>query len=615
MEDLVEVVSVLQKNNPRVRNVTIIAHVDHGKTSLSDSLLASNGIISPKQAGEVRFLDSRPDEQLRGITMKASSICLLYKHEPTDIDKITHESVTKASPLITTSSAHELGTKLALHKTSPNSASSIEQISFATESKALWFRSSFPVRDSGPYLVNLIDSPGHIDFSTEVSAALRLSDGAMVVVDVVEGVCVQTHSVLKQAWDENVKVCLVLNKMDRLITELKVSPHEAYLIVKKVVEQVNVILNTCATADRMEHSLPTDESNDIQLSPAIGNVIFCSAVHGWGFSTKQFAEMYSKKLGMKAEVMSQFMWGDYFFNPTTKSIVKKDPTGKLKVTFVQFVLDNIWKLYDAVMNQNDFDKVTKMLTALEVKVQPRELKLKDRTQTIQIIMSKWLPVHKAIMSMVVDHLPSPAEAQPVRFPQLLSALTTTKPEKEEKDDETEDKTQDEQEGSSNVQQADISTEQSELIAKSLECSNSASSMVGYIAKSFTVAKTSIVTRTAQPARTRPEPSSTPRQRQAIATPREAIDDDEFVTRRSRAKKEKESTEILDIPIETQAPKEITPVSRPMAETTAIVSPEPTTSTTATETEVVMCLTRVFGGTLSVGQEIHVFGPKYHPRYL
>jgi ribosome assembly protein 1 len=90
-----------------------------------------------------------------------------------------------------------------------------------------------------PYLINLIDSPGHVDFSSEVSTAVRITDGAFVLVDVLEGVCIQTQTVIRQAYNEKVRPCLVLNKIDRLISELKLSAEDAYHHIRKVLEQVN----------------------------------------------------------------------------------------------------------------------------------------------------------------------------------------------------------------------------------------------------------------------------------------------------------------------------------------------------------------------------------------
>eukprot|EP01112_Ceratiomyxa_fruticulosa_P019964 TRINITY_DN6668_c0_g1_i1.p1 TRINITY_DN6668_c0_g1~~TRINITY_DN6668_c0_g1_i1.p1 ORF type:complete len:256 (-),score=67.51 TRINITY_DN6668_c0_g1_i1:72-725(-) len=198
----------LQNNTSNIRNICVLAHVDHGKTSLSDSLISSNGIISQKLAGKLRYLDNRKDEQERGITMKSSSISLLYEKK----------------------------------------------------------KEETPER----FLINLIDSPGHVDFSSEVSTAVRITDGALVLVDVVEGVCIQTHTVLRQAWLEKVRPCLVLNKIDRLITELQMTPLEAYNHIKQILEQVNVVVGGLFVEEILHEEDKKQEeknTNQIQATP------------------------------------------------------------------------------------------------------------------------------------------------------------------------------------------------------------------------------------------------------------------------------------------------------------------------------------------------------------
>mgnify|MGYP002717938706 CR=1 FL=1 len=305
---------------------------DHGKTSLTDSLIATNGIISPKLAGKIRYLDSRPDEQLRGITMESSAISLFFSM---------------------------------LRRPSPDAD---------------------PV--SKEYLINLIDSPGHIDFSSEVSTASRLCDGAVVLVDAVEGVCSQTVTVLRQTWVEQLKPILVINKMDRLVTELKMSPAEAFSHLSRLLEQVNAVIGSFYQGERMEEDLQwrermedrvnaaaardqdnkkssaDDESaqsitegtefeerddEDIYFAPEKNNVIFCSAVDGWAFTIRQFAAIYEKKLGIKRTVLEKVLWGDYYLDPKTKRVlgVKHLKGRALKPMFVQLVLDSIWAAYQA----------------------------------------------------------------------------------------------------------------------------------------------------------------------------------------------------------------------------------------------------------------------------
>lgn len=237
------------------------------------------------------------------------------------------------------------------------------------------------------YLINLIDSPGHIDFSSEVSTASRLCDGAIVLVDAVEGVCSQTVTVLRQAWVEQLKPILAINKMDRLVSELQMSPGEAYAHLTRLLEQVNAVIGSFYQGERMEEDLQwrermedrinasaargkskkqaqddaiTDggevdseftemDDENLYFAPEKNNVIFCSAVDGWAFTIRQFAAIYEKKIGIKRSVLEKVLWGDYYLDPKTKRVLgQKHLKGRaLKPMFVQLVLDSIWAAYEA----------------------------------------------------------------------------------------------------------------------------------------------------------------------------------------------------------------------------------------------------------------------------
>eukprot|EP00062_Callorhinchus_milii_P002386 gi/632938518/ref/XP_007905275.1/ PREDICTED: elongation factor Tu GTP-binding domain-containing protein 1 [Callorhinchus milii] len=373
-----EKIIALQSKTANIRNICIVAHVDHGKTTIADSLIASNGIISKRLSGKLRYMDSRQDEQIRGITMKSSSISLYF------------------------------------------------------------------AKDNQEYLINMIDSPGHVDFSSEVSTAVRVCDGAIVVVDVVEGVCPQTQAVLRQTWLENIRPVLVINKMDRLITELKLTPSEAYTQLQKILEQINAVTGSLFTSKVLEERAEKDvkmlsdsnsmnskqvydwstgleETDDSHLyfSPDQGNVVFASAIDGWGFSIEQFAQMYSQKIGINAEVLLKTLWGDYYLNSKAKKIMKGAQGKGKKTLFVQFVLENIWSLYEAVLIRRDKEKITKIITSLGLTILPRDSRHSDPKVHLNAICSQWLPVSNAVLSMVCDKLPSPLDIAAERIEKLM----------------------------------------------------------------------------------------------------------------------------------------------------------------------------------------------------
>lgn len=325
------------------------------------------------------------------------------------------------------------------------------------------------------HLINLIDSPGHIDFSSEVSTASRLCDGAVVLVDAVEGVCSQTVTVLRQTWVEKLKPLLVINKMDRLITELKLSPGEAYTHLSKLVEQVNAVMGSFALGERMEDDLrwreridekvsaaaaakeqdsngtekgrqgsigqddegvitsgtPAEyeekDDDDIYFEPERNNVIFSSAIDGWAFTPRQFAGLYEKKLGIKRNVLEKVLWGDYYLDPKTKRVLgSKHLKGRnLKPMFVQLVLEQIWAVYEATTggpnNKGDPALLEKITKSLNINLPAHIMRSRDPKALLSAVFAAWLPLSTALLVSVIEHLPSPKAAQEARMPGLLES--------------------------------------------------------------------------------------------------------------------------------------------------------------------------------------------------
>lgn len=185
-------------------------------------------------------------------------------------------------------------------------------------------------------LVNIIDTPGHVNFVDEVASAIRLADGIVLMVDVVEGVMINTEQIIKYAVSENIPMALVLNKVDRLILELKLPPTDAYFKLKHTIEEVNTVIDSAAPG----------RSESLRLSPEKGNVCFASAAMGWCFSLSSFAKMYADTYaGINVSDFAKRMWGDIFYNPTSRKFSRKSMESKARRTFVHFILEPLYKLY------------------------------------------------------------------------------------------------------------------------------------------------------------------------------------------------------------------------------------------------------------------------------
>ncbi|KAL9652852.1 hypothetical protein ABK040_010884 [Willaertia magna] len=401
-----DILNQLQFNTNNIRNICVIAHVDHGKTTLSDFLISSNGIISNNLAGKMRYMDSTAYEQEKRITMKSSAITLLYKDKQIS-DNNNQQTNNKYKNL---------------------------------------------------YLINLIDSPGHVDFSSEVSTAARLSDGCLVLIDVVEGICTQTRTVLEQAFKEKIKPCLVLNKIDRLILEKQLTPMECYKHLNFILEQVNVLMTTFVTTElfkkireeeEKKNNLQQEEehvdNNEVKklayfysnvfeeyeidsedfFSPLKGNVAFASAYDGWAFRINDFSELFHKKLGMNKNTLQQTLWGEYYYHPKKKTIVKKPPKEDDPNMFVQFILQNIYNAYNYIYLNRDDDKIKKIITSLNLEEKSLQLIFRnnDYRTHVKLLMSQWLPLSETILNMVIHKLPNPQIAQRERILGLIPELT------------------------------------------------------------------------------------------------------------------------------------------------------------------------------------------------
>jgi len=208
-EKMVDRVLKASANQKNIRNIAICAHIDHGKTTFSDNLLAGAGMMSTELAGKQLALDFHEDEQARGITIDAANVSMVHTVNGDD------------------------------------------------------------------FLINLIDTPGHVDFGGDVTRAMRAVDGAIVLVDAVEGVMPQTETVLRQALKERVQPVLFINKVDRLIKELQLTPEAMQERFVKVIGHVNKLIKDIAEKDFGEK---------FQTNVQEGSVAFGSAFHNWALS-------------------------------------------------------------------------------------------------------------------------------------------------------------------------------------------------------------------------------------------------------------------------------------------------------------------------------------------
>ncbi|KAF2198127.1 elongation factor 2 [Delitschia confertaspora ATCC 74209] len=349
-----EFMSDLMNYPDQIRNIAIAGHLHHGKTAFMDMLVMETHDIQDrldKKKGR------KKEEQLR-----YTDVHTLEQQRGVSI---------KAAPM-----------SLPLQ---------------STEGKS--------------HLFNILDTPGHVNFVDEVAASLRLVDGVVLVVDVVEGVQINTEQVIKHAVLEGIPLTLVINKMDRLILELKLPPQDAYFKLKHVIEEVNTVI---------ENTIP-GQGESRRVSPEKGNVAFACSSMRWCFTLESFAKMYAdfnptqerapgfgkEKPALDTKKFALRLWGDIFFNPKCRKFTRKAIEDGAKRTFVHWILEPIYKLYSHTLSSSPADLKAK-LGKLGIRLKPSQYKA-DAKELMRVVCEQYFGPACGFVDMVVQHVPSPKE--------------------------------------------------------------------------------------------------------------------------------------------------------------------------------------------------------------
>ncbi|XP_063547720.1 116 kDa U5 small nuclear ribonucleoprotein component isoform X1 [Cydia strobilella] len=256
------------------------------------------------------------------------------------------------------------------------------------------------------HLLNIMDTPGHVNFSDEVTSALRISDGAVLFVDAAEGIMLNTERLLRHAVQERVPITICINKIDRLMLELKLPPADAYYKLRHIIDEVNSLIETNQPQDN------PDEPATV-FSPLLGNVCFASSLYDVCFTLESFAAMYAAAhpaSGLRAADMATWLWGDVYFNTKTRRFTKKQPHSSAQRSFVEFILEPLYKIFAQVVGDVD-DTLPAVLAELDIKLSKQESKLNVRP-LLRLVCSRLFGDFRGFVEMVVRHIPSPLDAAP-----------------------------------------------------------------------------------------------------------------------------------------------------------------------------------------------------------
>ena len=345
-----EFMADLMDNPNLVRNVALVGHLHHGKSTFIDCLMhQTHPDLQTKEDKPLRYTDILFTEQERGVSIKSMPVTL-----------VTQDVKGKS------------------------------------------------------FLLNAFDTPGHVNFSDEVTAAMRLSDGIVLFVDASEGVMLNTERLIKHAVQERLAITLCINKIDRLILELKLPPQDAYYKLRHIVDEINGLIGLYA-----------DEENAQVLSPLLGNVCFASAKYSICFTLKSFAQLYSDTYdsSINATEFAKRLWGDMYFNSKTRKFTKKSPHGSAQRSFIEFILEPVYKIFAQVVGDVDLS-LPMLCDELGIRLTKEESKMNVRP-LLRLVFQRFLGDFSGFTDMVANHIASPLDNAKTKVQHIYSGNLDT----------------------------------------------------------------------------------------------------------------------------------------------------------------------------------------------
>eukprot|EP01125_Pyxidicula_operculata_P002040 TRINITY_DN12001_c0_g1_i1.p1 TRINITY_DN12001_c0_g1~~TRINITY_DN12001_c0_g1_i1.p1 ORF type:complete len:811 (+),score=100.54 TRINITY_DN12001_c0_g1_i1:104-2434(+) len=263
------------------------------------------------------------------------------------------------------------------------------------------------------YLLNLVDSSGHIDFTSEVTASLRLTDGVLFVVDCTEGLPFRTELFIRQILSEGLKPMLHINKIDKAISDVNLTAEELYQKLRQIIYSFNQILAQSQSGN----------NNELRVGPLRGNITFGSGIGGWAFSLPQYANKIAVKTGSDPSDILSRMWGDHYYDPETNRFLEEQESsenGKCLDRYVcQVLLQPLIAIHRTILKGNQTE-INDTVESVGVQLLVEDYEDHNPSELTTLVLQRWIPIGNALGSMMIEYAPCPVESQKHRLVSLYS---------------------------------------------------------------------------------------------------------------------------------------------------------------------------------------------------